>query len=831
MKRRALTALVGLAALVTTGLSALSPTAAGAANGDLDPTFSGDGVQQLNGTGDQPTLQDAALAPDGGIIVVGSNQSGASDGHAIIGRLLGDGSFDTAFGGGDGLVELQHAQMYHAESAVVGPDGRIYVAGSVGTPSNIAVARLNADGSLDTTFDGDGVRAIDLFFDDELGHGIALDSTGRILVAADGTENNDRDFLTVRLLTNGATDTDFGTNGLIIESDDISDGARAIAADSSDRVVVAGFLGAPGFSSGAVFRYTVDGDRDPTFNGGNGVSVLVEDSTTLQGLVLDGDSPIVGGTGGPGGVGSQEFSSFVVRRFSSAGVQEGSATIKGADGGWNLSDLDRRPDGFLVAVGTEFGPNLPTGREIRGAVAQLTPALALDTSFSGDGMATLNLGETDEGVGVAYDLDGRPVVAGRTTGAGSSSGTLARFQNHTRMATVAAGGSLSTGAEASPLNPVTTSVTTPVAGTISITERRVDPSTSGGYSFLGVAVDITAPQATAADPLHLVFRLDASLVDRATSAPLAEDVQGLTVFRNGAPLPRCDAGTAAAPDPCLEGRGMTGDDVVLQVRTSTASTWTFGVALPGSSGRYWMAASDGGVFTFGTAAFFGSTGDIKLNSPMVGMAVAPDGNGYWMVAADGGVFAFGSSEFYGSMGGTKLNSPVVAMAAAPDGKGYWLVAADGGVFSFGSASFFGSMGGTKLNQPIVGMDAAPDGQGYWMVASDGGIFSFGTSTFFGSMGGTRLNQPIVGMTSAPDGQGYWMVASDGGIFTFGTAAFLGSTGDIKLNKPIVSMSATPDGAGYWMFASDGGVFTFGTAPFLGSLGDIRLNQPVVAGAN
>ena len=81
------------------------------------------------------------------------------------------------------------------------------------------------------------------------------------------------------------------------------------------------------------------------------------------------------------------------------------------------------------------------------------------------------------------------------------------------------------------------------------------------------------------------------------------------------------------------------------------------------------------------------------------------GNGYWTVASDGGIFGFGDATFYGSMGGTHLNAPMVGMAATPDGKGYWTVASDGGIFSFGDAAghFFGSEGGTHLNAPMVGM--------------------------------------------------------------------------------------------------------------------------------
>ena len=64
-----------------------------------------------------------------------------------------------------------------------------------------------------------------------------------------------------------------------------------------------------------------------------------------------------------------------------------------------------------------------------------------------------------------------------------------------------------------------------------------------------------------------------------------------------------------------------------------------------------MVASDGGIFTFGGAPFLGSTGNLVLNKPIVGMSASLDGAGYRFVASDGGVFDFGSDLFYGSMGG------------------------------------------------------------------------------------------------------------------------------------------------------------------------------------
>ena len=248
-----------------------------------------------------------------------------------------------------------------------------------------------------------------------------------------------------------------------------------------------------------------------------------------------------------------------------------------------------------------------------------------------------------------------------------------------------------------------------------------------------------------------------------------------------------------------------------------------------SGNPYRFVATDGGVFSFGGTGFYGSTGDIRLNQPIVGMASNPLRPGYWLVATDGGVFSFGDAPFLGSTGDIRLNQPIVGMEPTPDGRGYWLVASDGGIFAFGNARFLGSTGDRRLNKPITGMSATPDGNGYWLFASDGGVFTFGTASFLGSTGDRTLNKPIVGSAPTPDGEGYWLVASDGGIFAFGTAGFFGSTGDRALNSPIVSIIPTESGKGYALVAADGGVFNFGDSAFHGSTGDIRLNRPIVGG--
>jgi SpoIID/LytB domain protein len=252
------------------------------------------------------------------------------------------------------------------------------------------------------------------------------------------------------------------------------------------------------------------------------------------------------------------------------------------------------------------------------------------------------------------------------------------------------------------------------------------------------------------------------------------------------------------------------------------SDWfTLGNQPSGGVGGYWLDAADGGVFTFGTASFWGSAGNIALNKPMVGMAPTNDGGGYWEVASDGGIFTYGDAHFWGSTGNIRLNKPIVGMATTPDGQGYWLVASDGGIFSYGDAHFWGSTGNIVLNQPIVGMVPTHDGGGYWLVASDGGIFSFGDATFHGSLGAEPPSSPIVAVAPTPDGGGYWMLEADGTVNAFGDASVQPPADDSpaigSATSPMTSMIPTATGQGYVVVDASGQAFSFGDGPYFGDV--------------
>ncbi|MCU1459783.1 MAG: sugar dehydrogenase, partial [Actinomycetia bacterium] len=290
------------------------------------------------------------------------------------------------------------------------------------------------------------------------------------------------------------------------------------------------------------------------------------------------------------------------------------------------------------------------------------------------------------------------------------------------------------------------------------------PTWSGeGIQRIEVALTASNPQGSNTVTERLVPRT-ATLTF--TSVPIGATLGvGSGQFQSPTSITRVVGGplSVSAPDQTLNGSNYRFSG------WSDGATRNRTITVPETSTTYVASFTPGGV---------GGTFEAQPSSASTG---------YRMAATDGGVFSFGSASFQGSMGGKKLVQPIVGMASLPAGNGYWLVARDGGIFSFGDAKFFGSTGAIRLNQPIAGMASTPTGNGYWLVASDGGIFSFGDAKFFGSTGALRLNSPIVGIAPTKSGHGYWMVAADGGVFSFGDAKFAGSLGAFRLPSPAVGI--------------------------------------------
>ncbi|MDA8357224.1 MAG: SGNH/GDSL hydrolase family protein [Actinomycetota bacterium] len=296
-----------------------------------------------------------------------------------------------------------------------------------------------------------------------------------------------------------------------------------------------------------------------------------------------------------------------------------------------------------------------------------------------------------------------------------------------------------------------------------------------------------------------------------------------------------EAGMAGIAEPIIKAH--------LPTATGTTITGTpTGTGSTAHTEGYWLVGADGGIFTFGAAHFYGSTGSMHLQRPVVGITPTATDQGYWLVAADGGIFSFGDASFFGSIPGfhigpagtpgpgKHLNAPIIGMVPSVGGGGYYMVASDGGVFAFGDAHFAGSCPALPHGCDAPAIAAVPDatGQGYWVVTSIGSVYAFGDARFAGSV--SSAPSPIVDAVRTPNGGGYWILDASGNVYAFGDARNFGGlpAGTTSQSDPASSIMATVDGGGYWVVMADGAVWSFGNATYQGGMAGKALNAPIIA---
>ncbi len=217
-------------------------------DGSLDSTFGGGGLVATDFNQNVDQALEILLQPDGNIVAAGTASSMTTSYDFGFARYLSNGTLDTTFGrGGTAEFDLGGGTIDLARSAVLQPDGKIVAAGTIfqsdGFHENFAVLRLQPNGRPDRRFAQNGVAQIDFGSFFQSAYGVALQADGKIVTAgyAD-TEGSDSDFLLARLNRNGTLDTSFGAGGKVRTSfGDLNGGAKAVVVQADRKIVAAGF--------------------------------------------------------------------------------------------------------------------------------------------------------------------------------------------------------------------------------------------------------------------------------------------------------------------------------------------------------------------------------------------------------------------------------------------------------------------------------------------------------------------------------------------------------------------------------------------------------------
>lgn len=321
-------------------------------DGTLDTTFSGDGLFLLNNS-NSDNLYAVAIQADGKIVAVGQSNSLA---EAYVIRLNTNGTLDTTFSG-DGIFEVPGAGI--ARSVALQTDQKIVI-GSRGLSGESIIIRLTTTGTLDTTFDTDGL--VSLSPNHYEPYGLAIQSNGRIVVAGTTSIFAGGDISTARLLSSGVLDPTFDTDGIVVTSVYAGDSeARSLAIQTDGKLVVGGGPGANGTETeAALVRYNSNGSLDTSFDG-DGIKLanfnIGSGNKYFNDLAAQSDGKIVA-------IGNTTYSissllvveSFTILRLNADGSSDTSFDGNGiVRSQWceHGSDLSLQTDGKIVAIGLQ----------------------------------------------------------------------------------------------------------------------------------------------------------------------------------------------------------------------------------------------------------------------------------------------------------------------------------------------------------------------------------------------------------------------------------------------------------------------------------------------
>jgi uncharacterized delta-60 repeat protein len=425
-----------VAALALVAVVVFAATAI-AADGELDPSFSGDGRTTSDPTLLEENVADAMVDSQGRIVVVGYGEPGLSGpGRAYVARFTAGGELDPSFNGDGWDIILwsggSPSVNESARSVALDPLGRILVGGAVsgGTGFDFAVARYTDEGLLDSSFSGDGRNTVGLQGGgSDIAYGVDADQQSRVVLA--GTASGVSNMAVARFKENGDLDEGFGINsGSTIVGFVGYDGSEgtAVEVDGAGRIVVAGYayLGS-GQSDSALARLDQTGEFDSGFGSAGRVVIDfgVRPNESLRDLALDGSGGIVIiGKAGATGATVANLGRLLDNGSPDPGFDSDGKAVTALAEGLTANRVAIDPAGRIVLAAA-----LDNGADVDAGLLRYLSSGAIDPTFGSGGIVREDfLAANARGEGLGIDPDGRYLLAGTALASGGARTIgLARF--------------------------------------------------------------------------------------------------------------------------------------------------------------------------------------------------------------------------------------------------------------------------------------------------------------------------------------------------------------------------------------------------------------------
>jgi uncharacterized delta-60 repeat protein len=367
-------------------------------NGSLDATF-GTGGKVITPVGLNVLGGAVAIQSDGKIVVAGMTENPTYDFTVL--RYNANGSLDNSFGSGGIVITAMGSDNDFAESVALQSDGKIVVVGSSYNGSNMdyAVARYNTNGSLDTSFDGDG-KIIKHIANDDFGRSVAFQSDGKILVNGSSNFGGRYNFVTMRFNTNGSLDTTFVPNGIVISPVGSNAQARDIVVQPNDKFLVVGGVVINGTWNFGLVRYDSLGLFDNYFGSvGQVFTPIYNAFDSATSVVLQTNGKIVVG----GNACTTDRCDLTIARYNPNGTLDttfdfdGKVTVPVEMAEQNVQ-VAIQPDGNIVAAGSSAVDNSDGSRIDFAVVRFLAGGDSNKFDFDGDGRSDISVFRPADGI-------------------------------------------------------------------------------------------------------------------------------------------------------------------------------------------------------------------------------------------------------------------------------------------------------------------------------------------------------------------------------------------------------------------------------------------------
>lgn len=431
-----LSSTVGLILLLVLSLMLMRAEKAEAAAGALDSSFGTSGKIVTSFGSQRDVVGGMAIQSDGKIVVAGFGDGNNSiSGKFALARYNPNGSLDTSFDGDGKVITVIGGVGDKAYDVAIQSDGKIVAAGGsyINGSSDFAVVRYNTDGSLDTTFDGDGKVTTTIRNDSDEAYNIAIQPDGKIVAAGGSFNFGPRDCAIVRYNTDGSLDTSFDGDGKVTTAFGTTlDQFRDVEIQPDGKIIAVGetwsILGKMYRGDWILGRYNPDGSLDTSFNGvGKVITSFTENPDSAQDVEIqsDGKYVVTGNIGAPGG--------FALARYNLNGTLDSSfdgdgKVVTNINSSSQAYTLAIQQDGKILAAGAAS-----IGGNAEFALARYNANGSLDETFDNDGIATVSFGASNDVVqSISIQPDRRIVIAGYSTDGSDYDFAVARVLGNTK---------------------------------------------------------------------------------------------------------------------------------------------------------------------------------------------------------------------------------------------------------------------------------------------------------------------------------------------------------------------------------------------------------------